>query len=224
MPVPPPKLPVAPRRDLIADALPSPGELFDGMLTFNGPENEFAMLLLTSVFTTRLLPRAVIFQLENRDGAPRLLGALPPLPDEKEPEWLKTVIAALPANDSRTRIIPRGMADDRPSMPTRLGIKSLDPGGAVYLAFEMKRQSQAELPAFMMNLDMLGALWRSFRRRADGSDAGAIASAVSLMSVSTPTSNSTSTPCRCTMKWPAVLAATASPWAFSRDAMSVSPP
>lgn len=176
----PPKPPPTSSRNITANALPNPGELFDGMLTFNGAENEFAAFLLASVFSNRLLLQALIFRLENKEATPAILGAFPPLTEE--PEWLKTLIATLPTNESQTKIIPKRMAAGRPGMPTKLGIKSLDPKGSVYLAFEMKQQSQVELPAFMINLDMIGALWRSFRRRMDGADAEALAPAVSLLS------------------------------------------
>lgn len=182
----PPKPPSNALQELAGNVLPSPGELFDGMLAFNGSDNDFATLLLASVFSNRLLLQAVIFHVENKESTPTLLAAVPPLPGGQEPEWLKSVIATLPANESQTKIIPRRMAAGRPSMPTKLGIKSLDSNGTVYLAFEMKHQSQVELPAFMMNLDVLGALWRSFKRRMDGADAEALAPAVSMVSAVNP--------------------------------------
>lgn len=168
-----------------ANTVPIPGALFDGLMTFCGSDREFATLLLASVFSNRLLMRAVIFRLENKDDSPVFLGSIPPMPEEKESEWVKSIVASLPVSGSQTKIISRKETTDRPASAT-LGIKPLDPGATVYLAFELKSQEQMTLPAFMMNLDVIAALWRFFVRRKDGVDTEAITPAVEILSMVNP--------------------------------------
>ena len=165
---------------------PDPGELFDGLLTFKGPDFEFAAMLTASAYSSRLLQQIALFKLEGDAEAPVLLGAFPPLAGDALREWLKGIRDMMEAPKGTQRR-PRGGSDMEAASP-RLGIKPVDPGENEYVAFEIKPRYQVELPALMLNLDMLGALWRSFKRRTGGTaeDVEALAPAVSLLSVVNP--------------------------------------
>lgn len=182
--------PPKPQLQPMNDGLPIPqvasSELFDALLAFTGTEIDFATLLLASVFSNRLLLQTVIFQWEGEAAPPKVRSSFPPLAAGARLDWLQAVVDSLPISDSHTKIIPRNRLPGGRSLPTKLGVKSLDADGGDYLAFEMKHQSQVELPAFMMNLDMLGALWRSFKQRVRREDADALAPAVSLLSAVNP--------------------------------------
>lgn len=163
-----------------------PGELFDGLLTFNGAESEFDTMLLASVFTNRLLLQTVIFHWEGKGASPKIRSSFPPLPEGNLPGWMQAVVGSLPATDSHTKFLPPTPPSNGGTPPTRIGVKPLALNGGDYLAFEMKHPNQMELPAFMINLDMFGALWRSFKRRALGEDGEALAPAVALMAAVNP--------------------------------------
>lgn len=166
----------------------SMGCIFDQLLTFTGPSQEFAALLLASAFSSGMLRQGAIFNWNEEKKVPGIECSIPPLSPNAIPEWLQGFFTALPAPsaDLRTTIIPRddhqGSGDKRSN---RRGIKPLAAGEPVFLAFEMMNERQEEMPAFMLNLEMLGALWRAYQRRMRGDssgDAEILAPALSVLS------------------------------------------
>lgn len=167
------------------------GDIFDQLLSFTGPASEYSALLLASAFSSGMLRQGVVFMWDDEKKTPRIENAIPPLAQGTVPPWLTPLFESLPGspNDSRTRILPRkaGTADGGGGKSGETGGTGVKPlAESTYLAFEMGEIRQESLPPFLMNLEMLGALWRSYRKRSSGgpaADAAILAPAVSALSV-----------------------------------------
>ena len=166
------------------------GDIFDQLLSFTGPASEYSALLLASAFSSGMLRQGVVFMWDDEKKTPLIENAIPPLAPGSVPSWLTPLFESLPGspNDSRTRILPRKTGasgtDAGAGKPGGTGVKPL--AESTYLAFEMGEIRQESLPPFLMNLEMLGALWRSYRTRTGGgpaTDAEILAPAVSALSV-----------------------------------------
>lgn len=164
------------------------GGIFDQLLSFTGSSREFSALLLASAFSTGLLKQGAVFYWNQENNAPDIESAIPAF-EGNAPPWLQSLYGSLPNYmvTSRTKIIPR---DDRSPVRTGekvngRGVKPLSPGEPVFLAFEMTDENQGNAPAFLMNLEMLSALWRSYKRRMNdllaNEDTDVLAPAISVL-------------------------------------------
>ncbi|MCD7898248.1 MAG: HlyD family efflux transporter periplasmic adaptor subunit [Planctomycetaceae bacterium] len=163
--------------------------IFDQIIDFTGSTRDFSALLLASAFSTGLIQQGVIFTFDPVAGEPAIQGALPPLATGDRPERFQSLLSATweDGKPSRTMIIPRDKLFGGKQQKPATGLKPLSEKSRTFMAFEMAPGRQNEMPAFRMNLEILGALWRSFEKRAaltpSEQDTGILAPVLAILSV-----------------------------------------
>lgn len=166
------------KKNLPADSV------FDKALLFNGNRPEFAALLLTSAFSSKLLRNGIIFSWNGPDQPPTIESSLPRLLTEQMPFWFKPVLEFLNSGNVPTRIQvfppvnPTGERSSRGEL-----LVPLAPDEKVYAAFEMSDIHPGAMTALMQNMEFFVSLWRFYQLRQTDDPTDALAPALRVLSV-----------------------------------------
>ncbi|MCC8191418.1 MAG: HlyD family efflux transporter periplasmic adaptor subunit, partial [Planctomycetes bacterium] len=170
-----------------ATAIPVPPgqmDVYDALVSFVGSSREYAALLLASTFSSGMLAQGIVFTYPGKEADPEIHSAIPAVSAQTFPSWVTEVLPTLSAapDDGRTRILA---PKTRPPEGPGRGIKPLDRDEPVFFAFELATGQTANLPAFLLTVEMTAALWRAYRRRMLGASEGdgLLAPALAVLSV-----------------------------------------
>lgn len=157
--------------------------LIDQALRFSGTRPEFAALLLTSAFSSKLLRNGVIFTWNGVDAEPTVESSLPRLPEGRLPIWFNPIRDCLAdgSKPSQIQIFPPVIHTGERTSRGEL-LVPLVPNENIYAAFEMSDIHPGAVTALLQNMEFFGSLWRYYSMRQLNDPTDALVPALGVLS------------------------------------------